>query len=162
MVNDVFNMENFNIISDDNNYYFFRALNNGDNSDIEQGITKDELGNIIKVRTDRERYEGTTNYKESDKLTLQEIFDHIKIHHRTDTNCISLTTNANVAILYGRKYYKDKYVMVKVPKKDLGKKVVNAGLYMLNETIKKINTLIEENELKRNIADLLIEIRGEA
>ena len=34
-MNDIFGIEEFNIISDGENYYFFRALNNGDNQDIE-------------------------------------------------------------------------------------------------------------------------------
>ena len=32
----VFNVEKFNIIQDEENYYFFRALNMADNNDIEQ------------------------------------------------------------------------------------------------------------------------------
>ena len=51
MTNDVFNIEKFNIVSDNENYYFFRALNNRDNDDITNGITTDSNGNIIKVRT---------------------------------------------------------------------------------------------------------------
>ena len=35
---DIFNIDTFNVISDENNYYFFRALNMGDISDIENGI----------------------------------------------------------------------------------------------------------------------------
>ena len=34
MNKDLFNIENFNIIQDEDNYYFFRALNMGDLSDI--------------------------------------------------------------------------------------------------------------------------------
>ena len=57
MIRNVFNIDNFNVISDDNYYYFFRALNMGDNSDIDNNITLDENNNIFRIRTDRERYE---------------------------------------------------------------------------------------------------------
>ena len=53
---DIFDIEKFNIISDSENYYFLRALNMGDNQDIETGITSDNEGNIERVRTDRQRY----------------------------------------------------------------------------------------------------------
>ena len=33
----LFDIENFNIIEDEENYYFFRALNMADNQDIEDG-----------------------------------------------------------------------------------------------------------------------------
>ena len=60
------------------------------------------------------------------------------MHYRKDTNCISLSSNANVSISYGRGFYKDKYVMVKVPKKGFGEKVINAGQYMLQEIKKRV------------------------
>ena len=142
MDRNVFSIDNFDVISDDNYYYFFRALNMGDNSDIDNNITLDENNNIFRIRTDRERYEETPKYNEYSNLTLEEIFDHIKMHHRKDTNCISLTSNANVAAIYGRGYYKDKYVMIKVPKNELGKDVVDAGFYMLNEVNNRINNLV--------------------
>ena len=44
--------------------------------------------------------------------------------------------------LHGRGFYKDTYVMVKVPKKELGEKVVNAGQYMLEEISKKVDEYI--------------------
>ena len=34
---EIFNIENFNLISDEENYYFFRALNIADNQDLENG-----------------------------------------------------------------------------------------------------------------------------
>ena len=58
-MDDVFNIENFNIIQDNDNYYFFRALNMADNADIDGNITTDENGNITRIRTDRERWEET-------------------------------------------------------------------------------------------------------
>ena len=42
----VFDIDNFNIIEDEENYYFFRALNMADNQDLEAGIILDETGNI--------------------------------------------------------------------------------------------------------------------
>ena len=144
MFKDIFDIESFNIISDEENYYFFRALNMGDNADIENNITTDINGNIITIRTDRERYDKEAKYNEDSSLTLEEIFDHIKMHHRKDTNCISLTSNANVALMYGRGYYKDKYVIIKIPKKDYGDKVINAGFYMMQEINRIIQNILEK------------------
>lgn len=39
MENKLFDINGFNIIQDDENYYFFRALNMADMNDIEQNIT---------------------------------------------------------------------------------------------------------------------------
>ena len=119
---DLFDIDNFNIIEDEENYYFFRALNMADNQDFETGTTLGKEGNIERIRTDRERYEGTTKYTEDSEISLEEIYDHIKMHYRKDTNCISLSSNANVSISYGRGFYKDKYVIVKVSKKEFGEK----------------------------------------
>ena len=46
MLNDIFDINKFNIFSDEDNYYFFRALNNADNSDLENGIILDDNGNF--------------------------------------------------------------------------------------------------------------------
>ena len=155
MLHEIFNIENFNIISDEDNYYFLRALNNADNFDIDNYITVGENGNILTIRTDRSRYDKIPKYKENSTLSLNEIFDHIKVHHRLDTNCISLSSNANVSLLYGREYYKDKYVLVKIPKKEFGQKVVNAGLYMMNQIENKINEFIINGELSNEIVSYL-------
>ena len=139
----VFNLENFNIIQDEENYYFFRALNMADNNDIEQGITTSENGKIERIRTDRERFEGKTKYSEDSEISLEELYDHIKMHYRKDTNCISLTSNSNVAVNYGRGSYKDRYVMVKIPKKEFGEKTVSAGQYMLQELYSRVQQAVE-------------------
>ena len=58
MEDNLFDINNFNIIQDDEYYYFFRALNMADNSDIEQQITVSANGKIERIRTDRERFDG--------------------------------------------------------------------------------------------------------
>ena len=98
-MDDIFNLSNFNVLEDEENYYLFRALNREDNNDIENRITTNENDKIIRIRTDLERYEKEPLYHQEDELSLKEIFDHVKMHHRKDTNCISLSTNANVSIL---------------------------------------------------------------
>ena len=113
MEDNLFDINNFNIIQDKENYYFFRALNLADNNDIEQGITISEDGKIERIRTDRERFDGRAKYSKDSQISLEEIYDHIKMHYRKDTNCISLTSNANIAVNYGRGSYKDRYVMIK-------------------------------------------------
>ena len=98
----MFDINDFNVIQDENYYYVFRSLEAGDISDINTGIT-----NVM--RTDRERYKLNARYNEDSNISLNEMHDHIKIHYRKDTNCISFTTNAGIAIMYGRdkETYKD-------------------------------------------------------
>ncbi len=40
----LFDVSKFNIIEDEENYYFFRALNMADNQDLEKGIILDNKG----------------------------------------------------------------------------------------------------------------------
>ena len=159
----VFDIDNFNIIEDEENYYFFRALNMEDNNDIETGTILDDEGNFEKIRTDRERYEenpenGAPKYDKDASISLEQVYDHIKMHYRKDTNCISLSSNSNVSISYGRGYYKDRYVMVKVPKKELGEKVINAGQYMLEEIEKRVDEYISSINPDSKLREALNEI----
>lgn len=162
MKNKLFDIDNFNIIQDEENYYFFRALNMADNSDIEQGTTISENGEIEGIRTDRERFEGETKYSEESEMSLEELYDHIKMHYRKDTNCISLTSNSNIAINYGRGSYKDKYVMIKVPKSEFGEQTVFAGQYMLKELSSRIEQALESltEEEKQEINSFFAEIES--
>ena len=160
MNKEILEIDKFNIISDEENYYFFRALNMADNRDIEQETTISSDGKIERIRTDRERYEGKTKYTEKSNISLEEVYDHIKMHYRKDTNCISLTSNANIAINYGRGSYKDKYVMIKIPKNELGEQTVEAGQYMLQELYSKIEKTVEElpEETKSKILEIFSDI----
>ncbi len=158
MIDSLFDIENFNILCDDDNYYFIRALNMADNNDIESGTIFDESGKMFRIRTDRERYVGVPKYAQDSQISLEEVFNHCKMHHRTDTNCISLTSNANVALMYGRGYYKDKYVMVKVPREEFGKVVVNAGQYMISEIQKVMDEYVsnaEFDKMKKYYLDMI-------
>ena len=158
MLEKIFDINNFNIIMDDNNYYFFRAINTWDDNDIKKGVITNDEGQIFKLRTDRERCSATPKYTGNDNISLQEVYDHIKIHYRRDTNCISLTTNANVALMYGDGWYNNQYVMVKVPKKEMGIKCFNAGLYMLKEIKEEIQKQIDNGVLEPNIVSLIKKI----
>ena len=159
----LFDIDKFNIIKDEENYYFFRALNMEDNQDLEKGVILDNEGNIKKIRTDRERYEQNPEneppkYGKDAEISLEQVYDHVKRHHRKDTNCISLSSDANVAIYYGRGFYKDRYVIVKVPKREFGKTVINAGKYMLEEISKKVEGYIydiqDESKLLETISKI--------
>ena len=153
---EIFDIEKFNIISDEENYYFFRSLEPGDIKDLEEGNIKDENGKYIRLRTDRERWEGTHSIKPrwnaESTVTLEEMYNHIKMHYSLETNCISLSSNANVARTYGETF-SDKYVMIKVPKKEMGQRVYNAGQYMLAEIDKKV----QERIAKGNIPEEVLE-----
>ena len=159
----VFDIDKFNIIEDEENYYFFRALNMADNQDLDTGTILDDTGNIEKIRTDRERYEENAEnelpkYSKDAEISLEQVYDHIKMHYRKDTNCISLSSNGNVSISYGRGFYKDRYVMVKVPKSELGEKVINAGQYMIGEIAKKVEEYIssipDDSRLLETISEI--------
>ena len=153
---EIFDIEKFNIISDEENYYFFRSLEPGDIKDLEEGNIKDENGKYIRLRTDRERWEETHSIKPrwnaESTVTLEEMYNHIKMHYSLETNCISLSSNANVARTYGETF-SDKYVMIKVPKKEMGQRVYNAGQYMLAEIDKKV----QERIAKGNIPEEVLE-----
>lgn len=153
---ELFNIENTNVLKDEENYYFFRALNMADNKDYEEKIITDKFGKINLIRTDLDRFEESNKsqkpkYNKESKISMEQFFDHIKKNYRKDTKCISLSTNANISLSYG-KNYKDKYILVKVPKKELGKKVINAGEYLLKEIEKRIKAYIEilEKSSKEN------------
>ena len=151
---EMFDIEKFNVISDEENYYFFRSLEPGDIKDLEEGNIKDENGNYIRIRTDRERWEETHSIKPrwnaESTVTLEEMYNHIKMHHSLETNCISLSSNANVARTYGETF-SDKYVMIKVPKKEMGQRVYNAGQYMLAEIDKKVQERISQGNIPEEV-----------
>lgn len=149
----VFNLNSFNVIKDKTYYYFFRALNKEDNKDLEEGkITKN--GKIIKIRTDTQRWkENNKNlkprYDENVKNSLEQMYDHIKPKFCRCTNCISLSCDTSISIHYGRDFYKDRYVMIKIKKEEMGNKVINAGLYLLNYIEEAVNN---EIRLLKNMA----------
>ena len=134
----LFNIENFNIYSDDENYYFFRSLEEVDVESIKNKSIIDESGKIKKLITDREFYGETIFTKDSD-ISLEEITEHIKKNYNKHTNCISFSSNANVALDYGRSTYNDNYIVLKVPKKDFEKDTFFAGKYMLSEVSKVLD-----------------------
>ena len=162
MEKEMFDIEKFNVISDEENYYFFRSLEPGDVEDLEKGIIKDGE-NHIRLRTDRERWEETHQEKPrwnaESTVTLEEMYNHIKMHYSLQTNCISLSSNANVVRTYGETF-SDKYIMIKVPKKEMGEKVFHAGQYMLDEIEKKVEQRITEGGISENILKDLQEVEN--
>ena len=89
MLKEIFDINKFNIFSDDDNFYFFRALNSADNNDLDNGIIIDDNGKIVKIRTNLERYTDIPKYTKDDPISLEQMVNHIKMHQRKDTNCIS-------------------------------------------------------------------------
>ena len=160
---ELFDIEKFNVISDEENYYFFRSLEPGDIKDLEEGNIKDENGKYIRLRTDRERWEETHEIKprwnSESTVSLEEMYNHIKMHYSLETNCISLSSNANVARTYGETF-SDKYVMIKVPKREMGQRVYNAGQYMLSEIDKKVQERIAQGDIPEEILEDLKKIDG--
>ena len=82
------------------------------------------------------------------------------MHYKKDTNCISLKSNANIAIDYGRGSYKDKYIMVKITKKEFGEQTVEAWQYMLQELYSRIQQSIVglPQEEKSKVFEILTNI----
>ena len=157
-MNNIFDIEKFNLIEDEENYYFFRSLEPGDLKDLENGTIK-ENNEYTMLRTDRERWEEEhpgerPRWNSESEVSLEEMYSHIKMHYSLQTNCISLSSNANVARTYGEEF-SDKYVMVRVPKKEMGERVFHAGPYMLQEIEKIVEKEIEKQNLREDvIADL--------
>ena len=153
---EMFDIEKFNVISDEENYYFFRSLEPGDIQDLEEGNIKDENGNYIRIRTDRERWEETHSltprWNAESTVTLEEMYNHIKTPYSLETNCISLSSNANVARTYGETF-SDKYVMIKVPKKEMGQRVYNAGQYMLSKIAKKVQERMSQGNIPKEVLE---------
>ena len=143
-MNELFNITN--CYQDTNYYYFFRALNKRDMTGIRDKSILDEAGRISKIVTDSTFYNHKDRYNEESELTLEEMVNHVKTHYDKDTNCISLSSDANVCLTYGRNDYEDKYVIVKVPKNELGKTTFNAGKYIYEEILKRVNTYLEEHQ----------------
>ena len=141
-----------NCYQDTNYYYFFRALNKRDMAGIRDKSTLDEAGHISKIVTDSTFYNHKDRYNEESELTLEEMVNHVKTHYDKDTNCISLSSDANVCLTYGRNDYEDKYVIIKVPKDELGYTTFNAGKYIYEEILKRVNTYIAEHQA--NLTDL--------
>ena len=148
----LFNVENFNIYSDDENYYFFRSLEEVDVESIKNRSIVDESGKITRLITDREFYGETTFTKDSD-ISLEEMTEHIKTNYNKHTNCISFSSNANVALDYGRSTYNDEYIVLKVPKKDFEKDTFFAGKYMFLEVSRVLDEfyskLDNESDIKK-------------
>ncbi len=143
-MDELFNITN--CYQDDNYYYFFRALNKRDMAGIRDKSILDEAGNISKIVTDSTFYNHKDRYNEESELTLEEMVNHVKTHYDKDTNCISLSSDANVCLTYGRSDYEDKYVIIKVPKAELGYTTFNAGKYIYDGILKRVNIYIEEHQ----------------
>lgn len=143
-MNELFDITN--CYQDDNYYYFFRALNKRDMAGIRDKSTLDEAGHINKIVTDSTFYNHKDRYNEESELTLEEMVNHVKTHYDKDTNCISLSSDANVCLTYGRSDYEDKYVIIKVPKSELGYTTFNVGKYIYEEILKRVNTYLEEHQ----------------
>lgn len=152
----IFDIDKFNIIQDEENYYLFRALNMDDQREISEGITS-ENGNIQRVLTNKQRYPKNNKYANETEISLKEVWDHTKsVNFYRGTNCVSLSSNANVSIDYGSKYG-HKYLMIKLPKEQ-SNQIYNAGQYMLLELNKILEDRIKEIPQDSEIIKLIHEI----
>jgi len=120
-------------LEDSDNIYLFRALTEGNIEDRNNGIRE------IKPNSVRE-YEKIGYYREYDnnsKLTLEELYKHIRIQYRhCYTNCVSLTEDANVALTYNPE--NERYVMVCIPKK-YNEKLIDVREFFIQELSRIVN-----------------------
>ena len=157
MLDKVFDVDKCNIFSDDKYYYFFRALEELDIAGIKDKSITNQYGRIIKLVTDREFY-GEEKYKKDSKITLEEIVEHIKMHYNKHTNCISFSTNANVGLSYGRSEYENSYIILRCEKDKMKKDVFYAPLYILSEITKKIEYLVNNEQISQDKIKLYKEL----
>ena len=123
-----------NIIFDGKDYYFFRALNNENKRDKENGIQSIRAKSIQYY----EYYGRWGKYDAKSEISVQEVYDHVKMRCRKDTNCISLTKDANVALTYNTE--NTQYVLVRIAPEDIGK-IINVAEYLTRKILKKIEEI---------------------
>lgn len=127
-----------NILFDGKHYYLIRSLNDGNMQDLSRGIQD--------IRTDAQRYRDRNGewgkYSDESECSLEEVFDHIKMKYRKDTNCTSLTRNANVALTYH--VNNSRYVLVRIDPDELDR-YFDAGDYMLGKIETEISTVSEQS-----------------
>lgn len=156
MKDELFDIRNFNVIEDNEYYYIFRALNRADHDDIINHFLETNQ-DPERIRTDRERYEamhGRAKYDKDSEISLEEVYDHIKMHYLKETNCISLSSNSSVALDYGGSYY-DEYAVIKVPKDNSNINIYPAGQYMLFEVFIKTEEALESPDISPNIREII-------
>ena len=157
MLDEVFDVDKCNVFSDDKYYYFFRALEELDIAGIKDKTITNQYGRIIKLVTDREFY-GEEKYKRDSQITLEEMVEHIKMHYNKHTNCISFSTNANVGLSYGRSEYENSYIILRCEKDKMKKDVFYAPLYILSEITKKIEYLVNNEQISQDKIKLYKEL----
>ena len=153
---ELFDLRNFNVLEDDQYYYVFRALNRADHEDIYNHLLATNT-NPERIRTDRERYEaahGKAKYTQDAEISLDEMYDHIKMHYIKETNCISLSSNSCVSLDYGGSYY-DEYAVIRVPKNDSNANIHHAGQYMLYEVFISIEEALQNENIDPNIRKII-------
>lgn len=142
-----------NIIFDGESYYLFRALNEGNKKDLENGIDI--------IRTDCIRYYEEHGewgkYSNKSEVSLEEIYDHIKMRYRRDTNCISLTRDANVVLTYHSE--NPKYILVKVSPEKM-EEIFDAGEYFSKVIEQQVLEAEKNVESDNKIAIILKQIEN--
>ena len=127
------------ILYDYKNYYFFRSLNDEHKKDYENGIY-DLISDSTRYFNENGKF---GKYNKNDKLTLEELYDHVGKLYRRDTNCISITNDANVCLTYHEE--NPIYVVIKIPE-DKMKNVIDARKFFFDNIKEKI--LKADKEIK--------------
>ena len=136
------------VIFDGQYYYLFRSLNSANKTDLRNGIRD--------IRTNSIRYfekNGTWGkYSTESQLSLEELYNHVKIMYRRATNCNSLSNDANVVLTYHTE--DPKYVVVRYTPEEYKQNVIDAGAYFLENISSRI-TEMEKSITEDGIRDLL-------
>lgn len=136
------------IIFDGKYYYLFRALSKDDIKDLSEN-------NIDQMRTNCIRkYEknGVWGKYNGSGLSIEEVYDQIKIRHRYDTNCISLTKNSNVAITYLKN--DEGYAIIQIEPQEL-EEYFEAGEYFKKVISERIESATKELTSNSQIIKIL-------
>ena len=131
------------ILYDYKNYYFFRSLNDEHKKDYENGIY-DLIADSTRYFNENGKF---GKYNKNDKLTLEELYDHVGKLYRRDTNCISITNDANVCLTYHEE--NPIYVVIKIPENKM-KKVIDARKFFFDNIKEKILKADKEIKLDDN------------
>lgn len=143
-MDEIFDISKFNIIQDDDNYYFFRTINKDELSENENSVSGAQT--TSKLETGLIKHGKVSKYTLEDQISLEEVHDHVKWGHRKDTNCISLSTNSNISLTYGYNDNDKQYVMITVPKsKFKDSNFCISGKFLIEEIDKRIKKMMDDH-----------------
>lgn len=150
---EIFELNKFNIIEDNDNIYIFRSLNPDNELDMDNSNT-DIIRTKGHVTTDKG---GESRYTSDNDISLEDVYSNVRVARSGKNNdCISFSSNSNVTL----DYTAGRYVMYAVPKNG-DRSVFPAGKYMLEEISKRISDKLNSENVSKEVSDILAQIDAE-